>query len=59
MRWWPWRRRVHPGNGEAARAAKRAAEGKLRDARRDWPEVIRAEEVLVQMIEQTLRGRPT
>ena len=55
---WPWRRRreQHP-SGDAAKAAKKAAEGKLRDARRDWPEVIRAGDELTQMIEQALRGR--
>lgn len=53
---WPWRRREH-SNGEAAKAAKRAAEGKLRDARRDWPEVIRVGDELTQMIERALRGQ--
>ena len=56
MRWRWWRRERHQ-NGSAAKAAKRAAEAKMRDARRDWPDVIRAGDELTNMIEQALRGR--
>lgn len=54
---WRWWRRERPSNGDAAKAAASAAKGKLRDARRDWPEVIRAGDELSRAIEQALRGR--
>jgi hypothetical protein len=54
MRWRFWRRER---NGEAARAAKADAERRLRQARRDWPEVRETHDRLAEWIDTALRGR--
>ena len=56
MRWRWWRREQHD-NGEAARAARAAAERKLRAARQDWPKVHETRDLLAARIEEALRGR--
>ena len=57
MSWRLWRRRTHHGNGEAAKAAKAAAEKRLREARRDWPKVRQTHDELAEWIDTALRGR--
>lgn len=54
---WRWWRRERPGNGEAARRAKVEAERKLREVRRDWPQVHRAHDQLAEWIDSALRGQ--
>jgi hypothetical protein len=56
---WPWRRRK-VDNGEAAAAKARwEQERKLVEARKQWPEVHRARDVLGEWVEQALRGGRT
>lgn len=58
MMWLPrWLRRTQCPDGcdEAARA-RREQERRLHDARRQWPEVHQARDVLADWVEQALRG---
>lgn len=52
---WPWRRREPIVNGEAA-AAKRRAERRLAEQRRQWPEIMQARDRFAAAVEQALRG---
>lgn len=54
-RWWWWRRRI-PGNGACAEQARREAERRLRETRRQWPQVRRAHDELAAWVDQALRG---
>lgn len=49
--------REPPGNGAAAKRAKKAADERLRDARRRWPQVEEARDILSEWIDQALRGQ--
>jgi hypothetical protein len=52
---WLWRRRK-VDNGGAAAKSRREQERKLVEARKQWPEVHRARDVLGEWVEQALRG---
>jgi hypothetical protein len=58
MRWRFWRRE-YSGNGEVAEKAREEAEDKLRDTRRQWPEVREAHDRLSEWIDSALRGQQT
>jgi hypothetical protein len=55
---WLWRR-SKVDNGEAAAKSRREQERKLVEARKQWPEVHRARDVLGEWVEQALRGGRT
>jgi hypothetical protein len=51
-----WRRRAET-NGTAVRAQRAEQTRRLEQARRQWPEVHEARDVLGSWVEQALRGR--
>jgi hypothetical protein len=55
---WPWRRRVEKPivNGDVAAEAKRRAERRLAEQRRQWPEIMQARDRFAAAVEQALRG---
>jgi hypothetical protein len=51
-----WRRRAQGGEQQQARHARRDAERRLRETRRQWPQVNQARDQLAAIVEQALRG---
>jgi hypothetical protein len=58
MTWrWPWsRKHKAEGNGQVAADARRAAERRLAEQRRKWPEVLAARDELARLAVQALKG---
>lgn len=53
-RW--WRRWRIADNGECAEQARREAERRLAETRRQWPQVRRAHDELAAWVDRALRG---
>lgn len=54
---WRWWRQPEHQNGETAKREAEEAERRLRETRRQWPEVKRAHDALASLIESALRGQ--